>query len=433
MKANVFNAQNDGLVGRQIAFFAAFLLPVYKLLELPSLLAGFVQGDLLLPAILHFLLQGGLIALFLLAISRLDKPLFAFLEEKLGKWAKIFYCLYAVYFIFFAVLPLLDLEKFVYAAFFDTAPTLFVFAFFFFLSAFVCTKGLKATGRSADACLFLFPLPLLALLTMSLGEADFSNLLPFFEQRLGGSMSAFHYTTPHFSDALLLLPLLGNLRYKKGDGLKIVGGYAGGAVATLVFLAVFYGVFSTIAPREHYAFIKIAQYFPALAVIGRVDLLLVYVLCVVLFFYVCTPLQYSVNLLSHTLGADKKIIFSAILNFAAFLFVLFCNRFYDRIYGVISGRLAPVFWVFWLLPLLSFFLPNGNSRRERRPRPLDKAHNEHPSQETKPASPTQKTSSTSHSQETKPASSASSTSPKRSKRNPRFARQKRKKEKDFDV
>ncbi len=364
MKTNAFGAQNDGLVGRQIAFFAAFLLPVYKLLELPSLLAEFVQGDLLLPAVLHFLLQGGLIALFLFAISRLDKPLFTVLEEKLGKWVSVFYCLYAAYFLFFAILPLLDLEKFVYAAFFDTAPTLFVFTFFFFLSAFVCTKGLKAAGRSADACLFLFPLPLLALLAMSLGEADFSNLLPFFEKKFGGSMSAFNYTTPHFSDALLLLPLLGNLHYKKGDGVKIVGGYLGGAVATLAFLAVFYGVFSTIAPREHYAFIKIAQYFPALAVIGRVDLLLAYVLCVVLFFYVCTPLQYSVNLLSRTLGAHKKIVLSTLLNFAAFLFVLFCNRFYDRIYSVISGRLAPVFWVLWLLPLLSFFLPSGKAPSE---------------------------------------------------------------------
>ena len=366
MKTNVYGAQNDGLVGRQIAFFAAFLLPVYKLLELPSLLAGFVQGDLLLPALLHFLLQGGLIALFLFSISRLDKPLFAVLEERLGKWAYVFYSLYAAFFLFFAALPLLDLEKFVYAAFFDTAPTLFVFAFFFFLSAFVCTKGLKAAGRSADACLFLFPLPLLALLTMSLGEADFSNLLPFFEKEFGGTVSAFNYTTPHFSDALLLLPLLGNLRYKKGDGVKIVGGYLGGAVAVLAFLAVFYGVFSTIAPREHYAFIKIAQYFPALAVIGRVDLLLVYILCVVLFFYACTPLQYSVNLLSHTLGADKKIVLSALLNFAAFLFTLFCNRFYDRIYSVICGRLAPVFWAFWLLPLASFFLPSGNRRENER-------------------------------------------------------------------
>lgn len=164
--------QNDGIVGRQIAFFAAFLLPVYKLLELPSILARFLEGDLLLPALLHFLVQTGLLIALLYAASRSQKPLFLRLEESLGKWASLFYALYALYFLFAAILPLLDLEKFVYAAFYDTAPTLFSFAFFFLLSGFICTKGVKSIGRSSDLCLFLFPLPLLVLLLMSLGEAD---------------------------------------------------------------------------------------------------------------------------------------------------------------------------------------------------------------------------------------------------------------------
>ena len=368
LKLNVaLPPQNDGIVGRQIAFFAAFLLPVYKLLELPSILARFLQGDLLLPALLNFLLQGGLIVAFVYAASRSEKPLFRRLEEKMGNWASLFYALYAAYFLLTAVLPLLDLEKFVYAAFYDTAPTLFAFAFFFLLSAFLCTKGVKCIGRSADLCFFLFPLPLLILIIMSLKEADFSNLLPFFEKDFGHTMSAFTYTAPHFSDAIFLLPLIGNLHYKKRDGIKIVAGYSAGAFATILFLGVFYGVFSTIAPREHYAFIKIAQYFPALAVIGRVDLLLVYILCVVLFFFVCTPLQYTVGLLSRPFGTSRKTLLSAIVNFAAFLFVLFCNRFYNSIYAVVSGLLAPVFWLFWLLPILLLFLADkGTSKTQKR-------------------------------------------------------------------
>ena len=356
--------QNDGIVGRQIAFFAAFLLPVYKLLELPSILARFLEGDLLLPALLHFLVQTGLLIALLYAASRSQKPLFLRLEESLGKWASLFYALYALYFLFAAILPLLDLEKFVYAAFYDTAPTLFSFAFFFLLSGFICTKGVKSIGRSADLCLFLFPLPLLVLLLMSLGEADLTHLLPFFEKKFGNTMSAFIYTTPHFSDALLLLPLIGNLHYKKRDALKITAGYCGGTLLVFLFLAVFFGVYSTLAPAQHYAFSKIAQYFPALSVIGRVDLVLVYILCVVLFFFVCTPLQYTVHLIARPFGTSRKTLLSFIVNFAAFLFVLFSNRFYDGFYAVISGTLAPVFWAFWLIPLLLLLLPRGNGGKK---------------------------------------------------------------------
>lgn len=353
---NLFNNHNREISGRQIAFFAAFVLPIYKLLETPSLLAGFMQGDLLLPALLHFIFQAGILFALLFFVSRLEKPLFATLEEKFGKSVRIFYALYALYFLFYAILPLLDLEKFVYAAFFDTAPTFFSFAFFFILSAFVCTKSIASLGRFADLSVFLFLVPFLVLLFMSVSQANVSNLLPFFEKELSSTASAFSYTTPHFADALLLLPLLSNYSYQKKDALKISLGYGFGALLTIAFFAVFYGVFGTIASREHYAFLKIAQYFPALSVIGRVDLLFIYLLCVVLFILVCTPLLYAVDFTARLFPSNRKTAVSAVINFSAFLFVLFCNQYYNTFYRVISSKLFFLFWIFSLAPLLLYFL-----------------------------------------------------------------------------
>ena len=200
---------NDTVNGRQIAFVAAFFLPMAKFLEAPSILSTYAKGDLLLPALLHFLLQAGILFAIIFASSRSEKTLFERLEECLGWGAKIVYGLFALYFIFAAVLPLLDLDKFTYAAFFDTSPTVFSFTLFFVLSAFICTKGIKSIGRAADLSLFLFLIPFLALIVMSLIEADISHLLPFFGTKFGDTMYAFKRTTPHFSDAILLLPLLG--------------------------------------------------------------------------------------------------------------------------------------------------------------------------------------------------------------------------------
>ena len=51
-------SQNEKTVyARQIAFAAAFLLPAARFLEAPSILSKYASGDILLPAILHFLLQ----------------------------------------------------------------------------------------------------------------------------------------------------------------------------------------------------------------------------------------------------------------------------------------------------------------------------------------------------------------------------------------
>lgn len=355
--------KNDIILSRQIAFAAAFLLPAAKLLEVPSLLAKHAAGDLLLPAFLHFLLQAGVLFALLYAASKSEKTLFERLKERFGKWTLVFYILYAVYFLFAAILPLLDLEKFTYAAFFDTSPTVFSFAFFFIFSAFVCAKGLKALGRAADLCLFLFALPFLFLIATSLTEADFSHLLPVFGTKFGDTMSAFTFTTPHFSDAILLLPLIGNLRHKKGDSVKIMSGYAAGAASTLLFLAVFFGIFSSIAAREHYAFSKIGQYFPALSVIGRVDLLFVYLLTITLLIFTSMPLLYTIDFTCRAVGTRRRALFSALLNLALLGFVFYFNKYYNALYGLISGKLPLVFWLIAdMVPLFFLFLPKSRAK-----------------------------------------------------------------------
>ena len=357
--------QNEKIHARQIAFAAAFLLPAAKFLEAPSLLAKYAAGDLLLPALLHFLVQTLVLLAVLYAASLSEKGLLERLKNTLGKGIIVVYILYAAYFLFALLLPVFDLEKFVYAAFFDTSPTMFSFAVFFFFSAYVCTKGIKNIGRSADLCLLLFLLPFLALLVMSLTEADFSNLFPLFGTPFSDNAKGFIHTTPHFSDAVLLLPLIANLRYRKNDGVKITIGYGCGALFTLLFLAVFYGVYASIAPREHYAFSKIAQYFPALSVVGRIDLLFVYLLSIVLLFYTCLPLQYTTDLLAHTFHSTRKTWISAVLNFLLLMLVLYFNKNYDTFYRVISGKLSALFWLLAdILPLCLLLVPVTNKKEK---------------------------------------------------------------------
>lgn len=356
--------KENAVEGRQIAFAAAFLLPASKLLEAPSILAKYAAGDLLLPAFLHLLIQALALWGILYALSKSEKTLLERLQNKLGKGIYALYILYALYFLFAAILPIFDMEKYIYAAFFDTSPTTFAFAFFFLLSAFLCVKNMQTIGRSADLCLFLFLIPFLALIVMAFSASDLSGLLPLFGEKFGHTMSAMKYTSPHFADLVLLLPLLLNYKLKKGDTLKIMGGYAAGSFFTLLFLAVFFGIFSSIAGSQHYAFSKIGQYFPAVSVLGRIDLIFVYCLTIVLLFYTCLPLQYATDFLSLSTPVDKRII-AAIINFGFFLFVFFGNKHYNAIYKPVSGSLSFIFWIFGIfLPLACLLLPRDKKERK---------------------------------------------------------------------
>ena len=358
--------KNDGVCARQIAFFCAFILPIYKLVETPSILSKHAGGDLLFPALLQFVSQLLAIVPLLIASSRCKKPLLSFLNEKLGKWSILFYLFYVAFFLFAAILPLLDLEKFVYAVFYDTSPTFFSFIAFFILSAYISAKGITSVGRCADLSLFLFVIPFFALIIMGLFSVDFSHLLPFFEKDFSSIFTAMQRTTPHFIDTALLLPLIGNLSYQKGDGKKIIGGYALGASFTLLFLAVFFGIFSSVSLREHYAFTKIAQHFPVLSVVGRIDLLFVYTLSIILFFYVSFPLQYATDFSMRLFGPNKRRIFAAAFSVLAFVFVLFCNKYYNTFYQTFSVYLPPVFMVGSnLIPALLLLIVPKKSKKEK--------------------------------------------------------------------
>ncbi len=385
---SALKAAKGGLIcRRQLCFLLAFILPVPKLLEAPSLLAYFSKGDLLLPAFLHYVLQTGVLIALLCVCAKSDKPLFQRLREVSKPLAAAVYIALAAYFIFSDLFPLLDLANFSNTAFFDTAPSVSAFLPFFLLSAFICVKDEKAIGRSADLCMPIFLFAFFGLIFMAFGETDFTELFPLFGTSAGENFKGMYHSFVHFSDMALIIPLLGAYRYEKGDGKKIVGAYTGGGAFVLLFLAVFYGVFGALAPRETYAFDKIARYFSALDVVGRVDLLLVYLITVVLLYAYALPLQLAVICLCGACGigageADgvgaggvdsgakhaerakrRRLILSLSVNGAVLLFVLFASRRYHFFYSLTTAKLFFVFPIFSMALPLSFLLLKGDKKR----------------------------------------------------------------------
>ena len=106
--------QKTLLPARQIALFCACVLPVYKLVELPSVLAESAKGGLLLPALFQFALQFIVLLALLYVVKNGNQPLVTRLEQRLGKWRYILFSLYALFFLLYVLLPLLDLEKFTF-------------------------------------------------------------------------------------------------------------------------------------------------------------------------------------------------------------------------------------------------------------------------------------------------------------------------------
>lgn len=360
------NAKLKNLNARQLAFFVALVVPVGKLLELPSLLTAYAGGDLLIAAVLGCLLEFLSFAALVWFAKRSKHSPTESLKQTLGTTtARIFSGIWALFLLVYATLPLFDLERFSHAAFSDTSPTFFTFTPFLVLCGYLCTQGLKGVGRYADLSPVLCLFPLLLLMGMGAPQADFSRLLPVAEKPIGVSLRAVWALLPYFSVGGILLPLMDGYRYTDGDERKLLPAFGVGALLFLLFLATFFGVFGLLGETEKYAVIKIGQFFPALRFIGRVDLLLAYVLTVVLFFYTALPLQLSIDCFCRCAKVPSKLLPSTFLCVGVYFILLFLNKYNNAIYHFFFTVMPPVFLLFSVVfPILFlvFFSKNTGGR-----------------------------------------------------------------------
>lgn len=343
---------------RQICFILIFYTAASKFLQYPPTLAEYSGRDLLFSALLNFLIEGVVIWSIAYLSSKTDKTFFGLLRDNLGNvGARIVYGFFAAFFLLVVLLPLFEQKQFVHAVFYDTTPSLWVFLPVFLFLVYVGSKGFTNIGRCAEICMPIFIFMTLGLFAMSFAEVKFSNFLPILKTPvtgvLGGSLKSSYY----FAEPAYLLMFMGHYKYKKGDAAKITLSYAAGAAIVIFFLALFYGIYAEISSSRQFAISKTALYFSATDMVGRIDLLALYVLEVVMLFALVLNIQLAVHCIKMCSGWDCPEIISLCAN-ALLLVVLMV---FNHKYTAIQNFYADWIWIAVILfsvavPVAAWFL-----------------------------------------------------------------------------
>lgn len=344
---------------RQVYFFLGAIAPVGKLVLMPPALVHIAKNDLLLPTLMNMLLQTGVIFSVML-VARANKTFYQLLENTFGKIAaKILVTLFALFLFYASVVPLLEQRLLVQSVFYDTIPSVVVYAPFFVFSAYLCARPLMSMGRIWDIIAPISIISFIGIMALSTGKADFGALMPVGASGAKGIFGGAAYTMAWFFDSALVLMFMGKFEYQKGMAWKSAVCYLLGAAAVLFFLSVYYGIFSDIAVRQTFAFSKISKYFSASTVLGRIDYIFIYGSSLVMAFYSSLPLHAAVECFNEAYGCSKRktAFYSLAFNFAAFLISLifgFLNR------TVNSTVTQDLFWIFpvfcVLVPVACLFL-----------------------------------------------------------------------------
>ena len=346
---------------RQICFIMLIYTAVSKFITYPTQLSFASGRDLLFSASINFLIQGLIIWAVSFLCSRTDKTFFELVEGTLGNiTARIVYGVFALFFMVCTIMPLMEQKVYVHAIFYDMLPSILVFLPVFFFCLYAASKGFENIGRCADICLPLFLIAMLFILVMSLHELQWDNFLPMFKQPIKVFKSSLA-NTYRFTEPAFLLMFMGRFKYKKGDAAKITLSYIGGALFVIAVLTAFYGVYGDMAQSRSFAISKISLFFPAIDLIGRIDLLALYVLEIPMLFALVLNIQLAVHCIGKCTGYKNSAVLSLAVNAVFFVLLIVLDNTFSAIHTVWTKWMWIVFLIFAnLLPLSAWLMRRKN-------------------------------------------------------------------------
>ena len=348
----------DKVSTRQVCFILIAYNAASKLMLYPSAAASAAGNALIFSALFNLVLQTIIIWSVAYLSSRTDKTFAELLENTFGKVAaRVIFAFFALYFLMSAIIPMNEQQLLVHDSFYDTMPSITIFLPFFIFSVYAGVKSFANAGRCADICFPIFVICIACFLTMSLGEADFTNLLPVLKQPVkevaGWSLASVF----RFSESAFLLMFMGRYKYKKGDAAKLTLSYVAGGLIVILIMAAFYSLYGALTPTRSFAISNISVFFPVINFIGRMDFFIVYMFDIVVLFAVVLNVQMCVHCLCYTFNKNWRIIFSVGVNIVLIVITFLANNHYT----VLQKIAGDWFWIpalifAYIIPVLCWAL-----------------------------------------------------------------------------
>ncbi len=332
---------------RQICLFFIAFMPITKLFAMPSIMASIADRSLYLSGLINLFIDLITLSVLVLVSKKTDKTYYEILSNVFSdNGAKIICFLYALYFLFKATFPIMEGKDYINATLYLAMPSTFYFLPFFTVALYICTKSLRILGRLSDV-LFLFTLfGFVLLIILSLNNTDFGAIFPIFNPDAKSIIKGSYSSLTWFGDSLYFLFFIGNFDHKKGDGIKIILSYLANAFMIILFLIVFYGVFTFIAFRQRFALTEIAKYTTVISNTGRFDYLATISILFSHTVSLCVPIFFASKLIEKVFPW-LKTFFSALLSvIVTFTFSVVFAKYYYSIEKFITGIAGIILLIF---------------------------------------------------------------------------------------
>ncbi|MBE7087048.1 MAG: hypothetical protein E7369_01960 [Clostridiales bacterium] len=331
---------------RQVCLFFIAFLPIIKLFSLPSVIADVAREDMWISTLINVLLDLFTLIVLIFTCKKCKTDFYGLLELNFGKvGSKIILGIYFITFMVKGFIPVMEQKSFIELALYETLPNFFNFMPFFVVCFYLCLKKLRVLGRIADVFFVCTALGLILLFALSLPNCDFTAILPVGARGSVNHLKGSYYSFNWFGDAMYLMFFIGQFEYKKKDGLKIVLSFVIPSLAVILFMIMFYGIFTSIAYRQFFALTEISKYTVIINNIGRFDYFAILFLLASNCFALSLPLYFATTILNKICAFNKRWISALIVTLTYVAVLLIFEQFSATITSTISYYFNTLFFI----------------------------------------------------------------------------------------
>lgn len=329
---------------RQVCFFIIAFFSITKLFSLPSLIARYAHQDIWISALISILIDF-LTLIFIVYICKIqNKNFFEIIEDIFGKkGAKMIAILYLIYFSIKAILPLNEQKDYIDFTLYTLKPTLAYFLPIFFVAFYVCLKNFRLLGRLSDIFWLVTINGFLTLISLALSNADFSAILPIGTSGIMNILKGSFYSLNWFGDSLYIMFFVGQFKFDKKAGIKIILSFLIATIMILVFMVIFYSIFTSIAFRQRFALTEISKYTSVISNLGRFDYIGIILILFSTMFAISLPIFFSSTLLNYIFSIKKTWIAPTICVLFQLSIMLFLNQYFYSIEKIITNYFSYYF------------------------------------------------------------------------------------------
>lgn len=354
---------------RQIGFLLILILPITKVILLPSLLASISGRDCYFTIFIFFILD------FLSVYSILKareiakgESVFKIFEKNFGKvFTKIFMMFYLLLFLF-RVFPF-DYEQkmLLNETIYFNMQRILVFLPILLVASYIAYKGFTVIGRNADLMFMTAIGSFVTLFFLALASVDFSNLLPVLSNGVGNVFNGVIRYSFYFGDGIFIMFLFDSIKENtKQKNFHILMWLAISYILVMLFFILFVSVFSNTAPFHYNAIEKIAKYNETFSFLGRIDLLSVIPLLAGAVFNIAVCLAAGIKIFSYIFNVRKRLVSTILVTILLMILVAVLSTNVEKSY-VLYENIFSYFFIFlqYFVPFILPILSLNKIRRER--------------------------------------------------------------------